>query len=73
MHQSAGVFWFIIVEVEDYVEEHRNLGKDAWAPFPSGQGFQLASWFLETSAKIVPWVLMRPVCPVRRRLQALIT
>jgi len=37
-----------IGEVEAYVEEHRNLCEDAWAPFTSAQGFQLASWFLES-------------------------
>lgn len=37
-----------IAEVEGYVEEHRNLCGDAWAPFTSAQGFQLASWFIES-------------------------
>ena len=40
--------WEAIVEVEGYVEEHRNLCEDAWAPFTSAQGFQLASWFIES-------------------------
>ena len=37
-----------IGEVEGYVEDYCNLCEDAWAPFTSARGFQLASWFIES-------------------------
>jgi len=37
-----------IGDVEGYEEEHLNLCQDAWAPFTCAEGFQLASWFIES-------------------------
>jgi len=37
-----------IGEVNRFEQEISNLCDDPWAPFPSGQGFRLASWLLES-------------------------
>jgi len=37
-----------IEEVNRFEQEISNLCDDPWAPFPSGQGFRLASWLLES-------------------------
>ena len=37
-----------IGNVNGFEQEISNLCDDPWAPFPSGQGFRLASWLLES-------------------------
>jgi len=37
-----------IGDVNGFEQEISNLCDDPWAPFPSGQGFRLASWLLES-------------------------
>jgi len=37
-----------IGDVNGFKQEISNLCDDRWAPFPSGQGFRLASWLLES-------------------------
>ena len=37
-----------IGDVNGFEQEISNLCDDRWAPFPSGQGFRLASWLLES-------------------------
>jgi len=37
-----------IGDVNRFPQEISNLCDDPWAPFPSGQGFRLASWLLES-------------------------
>jgi len=37
-----------IGDVTAYEQEISNLCNDPWAPFPSGQGFRLAAWLLES-------------------------
>jgi len=37
-----------IRDVNGFEQEISNLCDDPWAPFPSGQGFRLASWLLES-------------------------
>jgi len=36
-----------IGDMNGFKQEISNLCDDPWAPFPSGQGFRLASWVLE--------------------------
>jgi len=42
-----------IGDVTGFKQEIRvcNLCEDLWAPFPSGQGFRLASWLLESKVR----------------------
>jgi len=37
-----------IGDVNGFEQEISNLCDDPWAPFPSGRGFRLASWLLES-------------------------
>jgi len=41
-----------IGDVNGFEQEISNQSDDPWAPFPSGQGFRLASWLLQVESKV---------------------